>query len=71
MTKNIGKRDRLFRALAALGLAICSGFAPLSELVRFAVFAPMAGYLLFTALTGTCLGYSLMGRSTCPVESRR
>jgi len=29
---------------------------------------PMAAYLLFSALAGTCLGYKLMGRSTCKLQ---
>jgi hypothetical protein len=40
--------------------------APLSLGTRLVVFSLPAAYLLFTALAGTCLGYSLMGKSTCP-----
>jgi hypothetical protein len=30
----------------------------------------MGVYLLATAATATCLGYRLMGKSTCPVHHR-
>lgn len=54
----------------ALALAVAAVFAPLAAPLRFGVFGGMAGYLLFTALAGTCLGYRLMGRSTCPASTR-
>jgi hypothetical protein len=34
--------------------------------VRLAAFSLPAVYLLFTAVAGSCLGYRLMGKSTCP-----
>lgn len=66
MTRNVGIADCLARAIVALGMFTCAAMAPLSLGVRLAAFSLPAVYLLFTALAGTCLGYSLMGKSTCP-----
>jgi len=71
MVKNLGKGDRAARALAVIGLMTCSIFAPLPLMVRVSGFGLMAVYLLYTALSGTCLGYALIGRSTCPTAERR
>jgi hypothetical protein len=65
MTRNVGTADRIARTLAALGLFAGAALAPLPLGTRLAVFLPMAVYVAFTALAGTCLGYRLMGRSTC------
>jgi hypothetical protein len=70
MTRNVGTGDRLARALAALGMLACAVAAPLPVGLRLAAFAAPALYLLFTAVSSTCLGYRLMGRSTCPVPRR-
>jgi hypothetical protein len=66
MRRNVGNADRVARALGALGLLTCAVMAPLPLGVRLAAFALPAVYLLLTAAVGTCLGYSLMGKSTCP-----
>jgi hypothetical protein len=66
MKRNIGTADRIARGIGALGMFMCAMMAPLSLGVRLAAFSLPAMYLLFTALAGTCLGYSLMGKSTCP-----
>lgn len=68
MKKNVGSLDRSARALAAVALATCSVLAPLPPAVRVPAFGLMALYMAATALLGSCLGYRLMGRSTCPVE---
>ncbi|WP_437806507.1 YgaP family membrane protein [Sorangium sp. So ce1078] len=68
MKRNVGKRDRLFRGLGALVLLACAWAAPLPLAARLAAFGAAGAYLLFTALSGTCLGYALMGRSTCPLS---
>ena len=70
MKQNLGTSDRLARIAAALGLLTCAFLAPLPALVRGGVFGVMGGYLLLTALAGTCLGYTLMGKSTCPTRPR-
>ena len=71
MKRNVGNLDRTFRGLGALGMLTCSVMAPLPLVLRLATFGAGGSYLLFTALAGTCLGYRLMGRSTCPIEQLR
>ncbi len=70
MNKNVGTADRIARAVAGVGMLLCSVMAPLPWAVRVAALGGMGVYMLFTALAGTCLGYRLIGRSTCPIESR-
>lgn len=70
MTKNVGPGDRIARGLAAAGLGLCAIWAPLPFWLRIAGLGFNALYLGYTALSGTCVGYRLMGRSTCPVEQR-
>jgi hypothetical protein len=66
MTRNVGTVDRLARAIVALGMFTGAVTAPLSLGVRLAAFLLPAVVLMFTALSGRCLGYRLMGKSTCP-----
>jgi len=70
MNKNVGTADRIARAVAGVGMLVGSVMAPLPWAVRVAALGGMGAYMLFTALAGTCLGYRLIGRSTCPIESR-
>jgi hypothetical protein len=67
MKRNLGSVDRLLRFAGAAALGTCALFAPYPPLVRSLVFGISSCYLLFTALAGTCLGYKLIGKSTCPV----
>jgi hypothetical protein len=71
MKRNVGTIDRLARVLASAALLSCSVMAPLPLVTRMAIFGVAGAYLLFTALTGSCLGYRLMGKSTCPGGSRQ
>ena len=71
MKRNIGKSERAVRGLAAAGLLSCSVMSPLPLPVRLAAFGATGLYVLFTALSGTCLGYALLGKSTCPAEPRQ
>jgi hypothetical protein len=71
MEKNLGRSDRAVRGLAVVGLLACSIFSPLPLLVRVPAFGVLAAYLLFTALSGTCLGYARLGKSSCAVQGRR
>src|SRR6478736_202285 len=71
MKKNIGTSDRLARAVGGVSLLTCSFLAPLPLAVRVAVFATMDVYLLMTALVGTCGGYALMGKSSCPPKAQQ
>ena len=68
MKKNVGSIDRAARALGALGAIVGAFVAPIEMAARVGLGATGA-YMLFTALAGTCLGYRLLGRSTCSVES--
>jgi hypothetical protein len=68
MIRNVGNGDRVLRAIATVALLTCGVIAPLSLPLRLAAFVAPGVYLLFTAVAGTCLGYRLMGRSTCPVR---
>lgn len=47
-----------------------SVFAPLSLTVRVLALGMGGAYMLWSALAGTCLGYRLMGVSTCPIDKR-
>jgi len=68
MIKNLGSVDRALRLLAAAGLAACAAAGPFSWGVRLGVFGLNALYLLWSALAGSCFGYRLMGKSTCPAS---
>jgi hypothetical protein len=70
MRKNVGGVDRLFRALGGSALVVCAFLAPVPVWARVAGLGGGGLYLLATALIGSCLGYRLMGRSTCPAEAR-
>lgn len=71
MKRNVGNLDRLFRGLGGSAMLTCAVMAPLPVLFRVGLFGAMGGYLALTALAGSCLGYKLMGRSTCPLEAGR
>jgi hypothetical protein len=65
MTRNLGTIDRVLRVLGALVLMAAAVLAPLSLTTRLLAFAAPAVYILFTAGAGLCLGYAMLGRSTC------
>ncbi|HVZ74073.1 MAG TPA: DUF2892 domain-containing protein [Polyangia bacterium] len=69
--RNLATWDRTLRSIMGVGLLVAAFVAPLSLAVRIGVFGASGVYLLFTALGGTCLGYRLMGMSTCPVDRER
>ena len=71
MKRNVGNAERALRGIAAVAMAACAVMAPLPLAVRLGAFGGLGGYLLISALAGTCLGYKLMGVSTCPVETRQ
>jgi len=71
MKHNVGTPDRIVRALAGLAMLACSVMAPLPLLMRVGALGVTGGYLLLSALIGSCLGYRLIGRSTCAIEARR
>jgi hypothetical protein len=65
MTRNVGDPERIVRAIAGIALILCAVLLPLPLVARATAFGGMGVYLLVTSLAGTCLGYKLMGRSTC------
>lgn len=65
MTKNLGTLHRGLRVLAAALAGACAVFGPWAPAVRYGVFGAMAGYLLWTALVGSCIGLRLLGKATC------
>ena len=67
---NAANWDRALRAIAGLAMLICSVFAPLPLLLRVLALGGGGVYMLGTALVGSCLGYRLMGISTCPVDQK-
>jgi len=69
MKRNVGTADRVLRLVGAVAMGICAVMAPLPLSIRLAGFGLGGAYLLFTSLAGTCFGYRLMGRSTCPVSA--
>jgi hypothetical protein len=69
MKKNLGTSDRVARVLGGGSLLTCGFLAALPLAVRAAVFGTMGVYLLMTALVGTCAGYALMGKSSCPPKA--
>lgn len=68
MKKNVANWERTIRAMAGLGMLACAAMAPFSLQLRLASFGVVGLYMLGTALAGTCLGYKLMGRSSCPAS---
>ena len=71
MERNVGRGDRWARLLGSLALLSCAVMAPLPLLLRVGIFGVMGGYLLLTSALGRCVGYRLLGRSTCPMQPQR
>jgi Protein of unknown function (DUF2892) len=69
MKQNLGSTDRILRSFAALALTACAVFAPLPLPLRVAALGGSAVYMLGSALVGSCLGYRLLGKSSCPSKS--
>ena len=70
MKTNVGTADRVLRAFVGIAMLVCSVILPLPVIARTTVLGGMGAYLVLTSLVGSCLGYRLLGRSTCPVERR-
>ncbi len=67
---NLARWDRLLRFFVAAAASAAAVVAPLPLWGVIGVLA-MAAALAATALTGTCLGYRLLGVSTCPTKAPR
>jgi len=71
MNHNVATWDRALRALAGAAMLVAAVVTPFSLAVRLLAFGGMGLYMLATALAGSCLGYTLMGKSTpCPLHPR-
>jgi hypothetical protein len=68
LKRNVGDIERIARAAGALGFLVAALLLPVPLWAR-GVGLGLGAYLIFTALAGTCLGYRLMGRSTCPLQA--
>jgi hypothetical protein len=71
MKRNVGRWDRILRGAVGVGMLSCAVMAPLPLLVRVLALGACGVYLLFSASAGTCIGYRLIGRSTCPAGLAR
>jgi Protein of unknown function (DUF2892) len=64
---NLGRADRTLRVVSALTLIVAAVMAPIPLAASLALGAT-ALYMGGSSLVGTCLGYKLIGVSTCPVS---
>lgn len=70
MKQNAATWDRALRAISGIALLVGAFVAPLSALVRILALGGTGAYLIGSAVVGSCLGYRMMGISTCPVAKR-
>jgi len=68
MKRNLAAWDRGLRIVIGIVLILAAVWAPLSWPLRLFALGGTGAYLIVSALAGTCVGYHLMGQSTCPVE---
>lgn len=66
MSKNLGTFDRVARGVVSLGMIAGAFAAPLPEMVRILALGLPGLYMFGTTFVGTCLGYKLIGVSSCP-----
>ncbi|HPS21619.1 MAG TPA: DUF2892 domain-containing protein [Candidatus Paceibacterota bacterium] len=60
-TRNIGKTDRIFRAILGLALFLIAISTSWSPILLF-----LAGFMLFEAIFSWCGFYAAVGKNTCP-----
>ncbi|MEQ1871261.1 MAG: DUF2892 domain-containing protein [Vicinamibacterales bacterium] len=70
LNPNLGNADRTIRAIAAVAMLMASVLAPV-PLIAAVGLVLNGAYLIGTSLVGTCLGYKLIGVSTCPIKQQR
>lgn len=70
MKQNAGTWDRILRAISGSALLVGAVVAPLPLLARVLALGGTGAYLTGSALVGSCLGYRMIGISTCPVAKR-
>ena len=69
LNQNLGNADRTIRAIAGVAMLIASFTTPVPLMA--AVGLALTGVcMIATSLVGTCLGYKLIGVSTCPIKQR-
>jgi len=66
MTKNVGTIDRIIRAV--LGVIFVLSFFFLKSLLFKIILLILGIVLIFTAITGFCSLYKILGISTCPLK---
>ena len=67
MKQNVGSWDRVLRGLGAVAMIGSAVVIPMQPPLAWAL--GLSGvYVFLTALFGSCLGYRLIGRSTCSLE---
>lgn len=66
MKKNIGKVDKVVRLILGVILGIAAVF--LVSGVWQIVLGILAGAMFFTAISGSCYFYTLLGINTCKIK---
>lgn len=69
MKKNLGGIDRALRGAAGMAMMVGAFLAPLTWDGRLGL-GMVGGYVLSTALAGACVGYRVLGMSTCRLGTR-
>ncbi len=71
MKKNVGSIDRIIRLLGAVAIAVLflTGVVSISSTLGI-VLSVVGVIFAFTGLTSWCAIYSLVGLSTCPIDSK-
>jgi uncharacterized membrane protein len=70
MKKNMGKVDRILRAIVALVLIALYFTNTLTGTIGLVVVI-FAGVMLLTSVIGNCPPYSLLGINTCKVKEQK
>lgn len=70
MSKNLGNLDRTMRVVGAIVSFVLAFTLPVPLIAQIAI-GLNGVYLLGSSLVGTCLGYKLIGVSTCPIKQQR
>ncbi len=71
MKQNAATWDRALRAVSGVSMLAGSVLAPLPLLVRIFALGIGGAYMLGTAVAGSCLGYRMIGISTCPLRGEK
>ena len=72
MKKNVGNTDRIIRLTGAVLVAVLLFTGVVNIASTLGIILAIGGVIFaFTGLTSWCAIYSLVGLSTCPVESKK